>query len=213
MYTISISADDMLETYNYVSQRETAASRYKRGQCAFLREAGDGWLQKSDKSGFELIEHEFEVLLELQDSGLVPKIDEDEGIFGYPASFYIKKIDNAATVGDYCEVFLAGEISKDAFFPLMEAVGELMTAFWDLGWVHGDLNQNNIVIGMTKGGRSWRPYIIDTAFSFREEEGNLGLDRSTIETVDEDKDYFIDCLRQLDEGDESDYDKALSFIV
>lgn len=186
---------DKLVVYNLVCQWRSFHERAQEGTMSTVLEAGDGWLIKSDLKGEELVEREFQVLLALQGTGLVPDVDEEEGVFGYPSSFLIKRVNNGATLGEYLRYFLSGaSMNKAILWEVFEATAEKINAFHKLGFVHADLHDRNVVVGMDKGCTQFIPAIIDFGFSFHEDEGPHELDRTSIETAEEDNEYLVKTL-------------------
>lgn len=185
---------EKLGLYNRVCQWRPFHERASEGTMSTVVEAGDGWLMKSDNVGEELVEREFQILLALQGSDLVPDVDEEEGVFGYPDSFLIKRINNGASLGEYLRFFLTGDMDEVFLWEIFEATAEKINEFHSKGYVHGDLHDRNIVVGMNKGCTLFVPYLIDFGFSFHEDDGPHALDRTSIETADEDNEYLVETL-------------------
>ena len=157
--------------YNIVAGLVPVPTRAKRGMCGTLTLEGtwDGhnWLSKKDKPGMPtdpqgrpLVYREWQVLCALQDSGLVPVVDtssspEDEEVM------FIACINNAATIGDYTSAYLEGLIPIEVLKDILSITAEVVEGFHSLGWAHGDLHANNVVIGHNREG--WKAYIIDVA--------------------------------------------------
>lgn len=72
-----------LQIYERVSQAGSFASRAGRGTMSVVRE-------------FIITEH-------LRGTGVVPQVDLDEGLYGYPLSFQMEKINNGGTLQDWLE--------------------------------------------------------------------------------------------------------------
>lgn len=179
--------------YELVVARRSLESRLSDGESATLSYEGDGWLQKSDNiGGPELAEREFYNLLSLSNKGICPEVNEDEGVYGFPSSFLIERINNGATLGEYLRVFLEGDMDVTSLKELLEDVADKINRFHQLGWVHGDLHDRNIVVGPDLVS-----YIIDLGYSFRIGEENAGIDVSTIEDADEDNKYLLDALEAI----------------
>ena len=165
-------AMELMAVYNLVSYKDTFATRAARGQMGDLSEAGDGWLQKSDKVGEQGVAWEYQVYAKLADDGLdlAPECSLNDGVFGHPDSILIRKVNNGATLRDYIEAYLEGVIPSAPLLQLAEATSELLHNFWEAGYTHRDLHPRNIVVGLNKLGAGWRPYIIDFSSSTHESQ-------------------------------------------
>ncbi len=147
---------EVMKSYATVAGSKSINSRLAIGSNADLELYEDGWLIKKDKPGFDLVGNEFKCLLELQESGLVPEVDESS-FDGW--SFVIKEVAYGATLDEYCRV-----CPDNVLLEIMASVGKMLNQFWSLGFVHRDLHANNILIGYSQG--QWRSYLIDFGHSY-----------------------------------------------
>lgn len=169
MYEVNM---DLMATYNKVSYLNTFQSRAAEGNRGNLSEAGDGWLLKSDKMGEDGVSWEYQVYAHIQAQGLdvAPECAVEEGVFGYPSTILIRKVNNGATLRDYIEAYLDGIIAKEPLLQLSLATSELLRDFWEAGYTHRDLHARNIVVGLNRLGKGWRPYLIDFSSSTHESQ-------------------------------------------
>ncbi len=161
----------MNKYYSLIAGLDTVPARLSRGQCSALALEGswDGhnWLSKrdlpgspTDPKGRPMVYREWQILCQLQGTGLVPVVDEDTS----PEDeeyFLIACINNAATVGDYCSAYLKGLIPLEVIKEVLSLVSRMVSEFHELGWCHNDMHANNIVIGHNRD--SWEAYVIDVA--------------------------------------------------
>jgi len=131
--------------------------------------AGYNWISKVDQSGcaMPLVQREWEILKELQNTGLVPVVSPvSPHING--SIMHIQCIDNAASLLDYTQAYLNGLIPIGVLRDILTLVVTAVTTFHSLGWVHNDLHNGNIVVGHNQ--YTWEVYIIDVAMATRAEE-------------------------------------------
>ena len=182
--------------YNLVAGLDTITERLSRGQCGALSLEGtwDGhtWLSKrdlpgspTDSKGRPMVYREWQVLCQLQDTGLVPVVDmeidpQDEEYL------LISCIDNAASIGDYCSAYLEGLIPLEVLKEILSLVADTVARFHDLAWCHNDLHANNIVIGHNR--YTWEVYIIDLAVATHDNRVPAWLSREFIIEDDADED-------------------------
>jgi tRNA A-37 threonylcarbamoyl transferase component Bud32 len=163
--TVDMSGEGMnlVQVYNNVSHWDTFANRAALGTKADLREVGDGWLVKSDKQGEVGVAWEYRVYEHMigLDLPIVPDCDLGEGVFGYPDSILLRKIDNGATLRDYFAAFLDGLMPLELLVDLAKATSDILCEFWEAGYTHRDLHSRNIVVGLNSLGTGWQPYLID----------------------------------------------------
>ncbi|WOL31511.1 hypothetical protein [Microcoleus phage My-WqHQDG] len=186
----------MNKYYSIVAGKETVPARLSRGQCGALSLAGtwDGynWLSKkdlpgspTDPKGRPMVYREWQILCQLQDTGLVPVVDEDTS----PEDeeyFLIACINNAATVGDYCSAYLEGLIPLEVIREILSLVSRVVSEFHSLGWCHNDMHSNNIVIGHSRN--DWEAFIIDVAVATKDNRVPGWLKREFIIADDPDED-------------------------
>lgn len=159
--------------YNTVCGTATTTSRLSRGGCGTLEVAGHwaghNWLSKVDQShcATPLVQREWDILTELQGTGLVPVVSSVSPHLNGGA-MHIQCIDNAASLVDYTQAYLSGLIPIEVLQDILTLVVTAVTTFHSLGWVHNDLHDGNIVVG--HGQHTWEIFIIDVAMATRAEE-------------------------------------------
>lgn len=152
------------EIYRFLGDSRTFEQRAAVASCSSLEE-DEGWVLKSDIPGYELVAWEHRVMRLLHHHGLCPQVDEEFDITStYPTTLRMSKINNGATLKEYALFFTVRP--NPLWATLLKKVAKKVNLLHSLGWVHGDLHANNIVIEM-KGG-DFAPCIIDYAFSFHE---------------------------------------------
>lgn len=172
MVDMSGAGMNLVQVYNNVSHWDTFANRAALGTKADLREVGDGWLIKSDKQGEVGVAWEYRVYEHMigLDLPIVPDCDLEEGVFGYPDSILLRKIDNGATLRDYFAAFLDGLMPLELLVDLAKATSDILCEFWEAGYTHRDLHSRNIVVGLNSLGTDWQPYLIDFSTTTHEEQ-------------------------------------------
>ena len=160
-----------LEVYHLVSQAGSFASRAGRGTMSVVRELDDGVVEKSDRRDeLPLVAREFTITEHLRSTGVVPLIDVDEGLYGYPLSFQMEKINNGGTIQDWLEFHSRSPIPKAVWAEIFQGVSEGIRAVWAAGVLQGDLHVRNVVIGKDPSGRRLKPHIIDFGVAVMDEE-------------------------------------------
>jgi hypothetical protein len=203
MMYLTFEEKSMIEAYQRVIGLEPTTHRLARGTQSLVVPAGSwrrvNWLQKSAIPGNDTISWEFRNQTLLAEAHLGPEVDEEEGVFGHPDSFFIELINNAATARDYLEAAALGLISPVMIEGLGQSIGSLLSTFWG-EWTHGDLHLRNIVIGYERG-QGWRPYIIDTAAGYRDLDSDrqefadqFQLIESELDEPEEEMRWFLDKL-------------------
>lgn len=183
--------------YQMINQQRRLEERFRDGNNGDLTLHQPGWIHKQDKVGVAFCAHEFRSLQKLQDSGLVPIVDEEEGILGYPDGFLMEQIGEGATLQEYAEAVILGQVDPKSLVDLFEKVGKLVNQFWAMGWIHNDLHLRNIVIGWPE--ETWQPYIIDLATSYHQDfEAEFAerflLIAEELPGLEGEWDYFWGCL-------------------
>ena len=160
-----------LEIYHQVSQAGSFASRASRGTMAVVRELDDGRVEKSDRRDeLPLVAREFILTEHLRSTGVVPLIDVDEGLYGYPLSFQMEKINNGGTLQDWLEFHSRTPIPRDVWAEIFQGVSQGIQAVWAAGVLQGDLHVRNVVIGTDPSGLRLKPHIIDFGVAVMDEE-------------------------------------------
>lgn len=160
-----------LQLYHQVSQAGSFASRAGRGTMSLVRELDDGVVEKSDRRDeLPLVAREFIITEHLRDTGVVPLIDVDEGLYGYPLSFQMEKINNGGTLQDWLEFHSQSPIPKAVWAEIFQGVSDGIRAVWAAGVLQGDLHVRNVVIGTDSSGRRLKPHIIDFGVAVLDEE-------------------------------------------
>jgi len=156
--------------YHQVSQAGSFASRAGRGTMSLVRELDDGVVQKSDRRDeIPLVAREFIITEHLRDTGVAPLIDVDEGLYGYPLSFQMEKINNGGTLQDWLEFHSQSPIPRAVWAEIFQGVSDGIRAVWAAGVLQGDLHVRNVVIGTDPSGRQLKPHIIDFGVSVLDE--------------------------------------------
>jgi hypothetical protein len=160
-----------LQIYELVSQASSFASRAGRGTMSVVRELDDGVVEKSDRRDeLPLVAREFIITEHLRGTGVVPQVDIDEGLYGYPLSFQMEKINNGGTLQDWLEFHSLSPIPRLVWEEIFQGVTEGIRAVWAAGVLQGDLHVRNVVIGTDPSGRRLRPHIIDFGVAVMDEE-------------------------------------------
>ncbi|MCS5691286.1 hypothetical protein NZK33_04705 [Cyanobium sp. FGCU-6] len=160
-----------LQVYHQVSQAGSFASRADRGTMPLVRELVDGVVQKSDRRDeIPLVAREFILTEHLRGTGVVPLIDVDEGLYGYPLSFQMEKINNGGTLQDWLEFHSRTPIPREVWAEIFQGVSHGIRAVWAAGVLQGDLHVRNVVIGIDQSGLRLKPHIIDFGVAVMDEE-------------------------------------------
>lgn len=160
-----------LQVYHQVSQAGSFASRAGQGTMSVVRELDDGMVEKSDRRDeLPLVAREFILTEHLRGTGVVPQVDVDAGLYGYPLSFQMEKINNGGTLKDWLEFHSHSPIPRAVWAEIFQGVSEGIQAVWAEGVLQGDLHVRNVVIGTDPSGRRLKPHIIDFGVAVMEEE-------------------------------------------
>ncbi len=182
--------------YNAVAERRTSVARYADGTRANLREegayGGQAWISKGQEC-LDSLQWEFECLVALQDTGLVPEVDVD---LGCESRFFMVRVNNAATLAEYAEAAAEGEIPVSVFRDVCKTALQTLEEFWDLGWVHGDLHSRNLVVSLSRTGK-WEVLLIDLEFAITPDGDEPPVEQSTIDSADGDAARLLEDLHQI----------------
>jgi tRNA A-37 threonylcarbamoyl transferase component Bud32 len=180
----AISSEKRIEAYANVSGDKTFPERAKIGQMSVVREIGENYVEKRDKSGdLPLAVREFLILNYLQDTKIVPQVGEIIINQDGTARFTMEKINNGATLQEWLMGYMTQQIPEDIIQEILEETCEAIGKMWQKGVVHADLHLNNVIVGMEKGGTKMKPTIIDFGVSkmsekkFRKMEEELEIER------------------------------------
>lgn len=197
----SVYKENMTALYNQITSRRSFQARAQEGSMSTVVDNRDGTVTKTDMMGGELVPREFRIMLELIDTGLVPEVDEDSGVTGWPASFTMRKINNGASLGEYLECFLEGLVPFSIMEGILAATAAKINTLHEKGYLHGDLHDRNVVVEMDGDG-DFQPFLIDFGLAFHEDESeeDRGMDRSLIESMEEDSDRLVEALYALTVG-------------
>jgi hypothetical protein len=159
----------MRKVYAAICAARTLIERLDDGGNATLKPWATGWLAKSDRIGVEpQVAYEYEIYKALEAEGLAgvvtPECLLEEGVFGYPDTIIISQINMGASIGEYAEAYLAGQMPAELWLDLCQKTGEVINTFHDGDFVHCDLHCGNVVIEITVDGE-WRPVLIDFGVS------------------------------------------------
>jgi Ser/Thr protein kinase RdoA (MazF antagonist) len=174
---------------------ETLVTRFNRGYTATIRIFEDtNYVVKTYRKGMceNLLNNELYWLRYLNESGLTPELHPDYLEDNYGDNIVMAKINQAASLGDYSEAFLAGEISARDLTSIFEAVNKTLQEWKEYEIVHNDLHADNVCLTWTDQG--WRAYIIDLSWSYQEGEMPDWIDyeRSWVaEDFDDDLQHLI----------------------
>ena len=113
---------------------------------------------------------EFIISEHLRGTAVVPQVDLGEGLYGYPLSFQMEKINNGGTIQDWLEFHSRSPIPKAVWAEIFQGVSEGIRAVWAAGVLQGDLHVRNAVIGKDPSGRRLKPHIIDFGVAVMDEE-------------------------------------------
>jgi tRNA A-37 threonylcarbamoyl transferase component Bud32 len=91
---------------------------------------------------------------------ITPLCDLDEGVFGYPDSIVISRLDECAPLYEYAwECGDNGAMTQQLWMELCVEIGKTIRRFHDAGFIHHDLHAGNMVVEIKKG--RWKPFLID----------------------------------------------------
>ena len=159
---------DACDIYGRVILMRSIADRLGDGNNADLFMFCTGWLRKIDKPGVHpQVAHEYAIYEQLDLAGLcgkiVPRCDFERGIFGYPDSIVISRIDDCATLYEYAMQVNLGAMQEPLWLELCKAVGRVIQQFHQADFTHCDLHAGNIVIELHD--YEWYPFLIDFGVS------------------------------------------------
>lgn len=199
--------------YNDISGQNTFQKRaFERATTSKVFEIGENVIAKQDESGgIPLAAREYVILNHLKETGVVPKVDEETGLYGYPLTFEMEKINNGASLEDWLATYTVKPELIEIMPEILQNLRMGIAKMWAKGVVHGDLHLNNIVIGMKKGGLMIEPKIIDFGVSMMKEGKmkSLAADLGVLDELGESNYYFN---RQVSKRYD-DKDQELDFIV
>jgi tRNA A-37 threonylcarbamoyl transferase component Bud32 len=205
--------------YQQVSTADIFANRANRGENADVRETDEGMVEKSDKKGKPpILPREFIITDYLRNTGVVPKVDVDTGLYGYPLTFQMEKINNGASLQDWLYFYAQRDngiyIPKDLIAEILDKTAIGIKKIWDEGVIHGDLHLNNIIIGENKDNHMIDPRIIDFGLSIIDEETliqaahNLGIK----EQVEEAQESFTREINAQYKGEDGETEFLISHL-
>ena len=189
--------NDRSRAYQTVADRRSVLSRYKDGTRAIIQEEdydnqGRLWISKTQRS-LDSLQWEFECLVALQDTELVPEVDLD---LGCESRFYMTRIGHAATLAEFAEATSLGEIPVELFREICTVAVDTLEQFWDLGWAHGDLHGRNLVVALTPDGQ-WQVPIIDLEFATTPDGDSPPVEQAIINTPEGDRDRLLEDLYRV----------------
>lgn len=163
-------------TYRRVAAADSFATRAGRGTMSLVRELDDGGVEKSDRpDDLPLVAREFIITDHLAASGVVPRVDVDAGLYGYPLSFQMQKINNGGTLQDWLQAHAQQAMPRELWAQLFRRLQHNIRRVWDLGVIHGDLHVRNVVIGLNAEQQALEPVVIDFGVAQLEEATLLAL--------------------------------------
>ena len=163
-------------TYRRVAAADSFATRAGRGTMSLVRELDDGGVEKSDRpDDLPLVAREFIITDHLAASGVVPRVDVDAGLYGYPLSFQMQKINNGGTLQDWLQAHAQQAMPRELWAQLFRRLQRNIRRVWDLGVIHGDLHVRNVVIGLNAEQQALEPVVIDFGVAQLEEATLLAL--------------------------------------
>jgi hypothetical protein len=166
----------ILDEYRRVTQADTFANRAGRGTMSLVRELDDGIVEKSDRpDDVPLVAREFIITDYLATTSVVPRVDVDEGLYGFPLSFQMQKINNGGTLQDWMQAHAQQAMPRDLWAQLFKRLQHNIRRVWDLGIIHGDLHVRNVVIGLDEAEKALEPIVIDFGVAQLEEQSLLSL--------------------------------------
>ena len=154
---------EIQEVYSAVCQARSLAERLNDGAYGSLSVYQTGWLSKKDQQGqVPTVWYEGLIYRQLEWAGLTGKITPLL-LKNSKSEIIISRINDAASLGEYAELFFQGGMSLPLWKNLCIRVGEVIKLFHSKGFVHCDLHGGNIVIEMREG--TWYPFLIDFGLS------------------------------------------------
>lgn len=216
-----------VQAYNTVALHgATLESRLDRGMNGTLslygEESGRKYLLKETRPGEnpKLLQQELNLLRYLNEEGAqVPELHEDyqDDSWGRPQDIAMLLLNNAATLGDYCEAYLASQITIEILKEVVLASLKAIQTVHDAGVLHNDLHGNNLVLTLEKG--KFKGYVIDFGWSFLESKGIPGWMKRErtwwAEEPDDDIQYLMKDLEGRTppgEGEDTDYLEVIALL-
>ncbi|WP_017304825.1 protein kinase domain-containing protein [Spirulina subsalsa] len=168
---------DNYKWYTQVATNTPLSYRLQRGQNAVIslygEENGKKWLLKTPRVGENpnIIANEIEIIRQLQDSSIVPELHPEylDDSWGESEEYAMLMINNAASLGDYAEAALAGEIPLETLGEILKVSLESIDQLHRYNIIHNDLHGNNLVISINTQGE-WQVYIIDFGWSYTQND-------------------------------------------
>ena len=216
-YTPNLENEVENNPYTQISSADTFANRANRGRNADVRETDEGMIEKSDKKGKPpLISREFIITDYLRNTGVVPKVDVDSGLYGYPLTFQMEKINNGASLQDWLYFYAQREsgiyVPKEVIAEILDKTAEGIKQIWEQGVIHGDLHLNNIIIGQKQGTQMLDPRIIDFGISHIDEETLIQAAHS-LGIEDEVREAQASFTREVQTEYKPDQDEETGYLV
>lgn len=188
-----MSDQERIAAYHRVSGLRKIESRLADGTRGILRVAGEyegvTWLEKKSCL-LESLAWEFKSLCHLQDMSLVPLVDLELGCQGV---FFMEQINHGATLREYAEATICGDVSPWLWEELLEHTATQLDIFWQMGWVLGDLHGRNLVIGLGEDA-SWVLRLIDLEFAVRPDGQHPLVEVSICSTPEDDLERLLSDL-------------------
>lgn len=213
---------DNKTAYNLVASSDKLSSRLERGQNAVIElygeEGGKKWLTKTPRPGENenLHSNELEILRHLQETGVVPELHDDylDDSWGECSEIVMLMLNNAASLGDYAEAALAGEIPMGIFKAIVAEARNSLEVFHSAGVIHNDLHANNLVVTIDLKG-NWKVYVIDFGWSYKGEIPEwMEYERTWIaEDEEEDIRYLKTDLGNRCPDEDEEYFDILNLLV
>jgi len=160
------------DQYQRVATADTFAHRAGRGTMSLVRELEDEIVEKSDRpDDVPLVAREFVITEYLAASGaVVPQVDVDQGLYGFPRSFQMQKINNGGTLQDWLQAHAQQPMPQDLWAQLFTRLQHNICKVWNLDVIHGDLHVRNVVIGFDAVEQALDPVVIDFGVAQIQEE-------------------------------------------
>ena len=210
------------QAYNLVALKGASLEeRLNRGMNGNLslygEEEGRKYILKETRAGenTKLLQQELVLLRYLNEEGAqVPSLhpDYEDDSWGKPEDIAMLLLNNAATIGDYCEAYLASQIPIEILKEVIQAAKIAVESVHEAGVLHNDLHGNNIVITLERG--KFKGYVIDFGWSYLESKGIpqwMKRERTWYaEEPEDDIEYLLNDLRGR--GDDGDYLEVIELL-
>ena len=119
-------------------------------------------VKKSDMTGgISLAAREYVILHSLRNTDVAPKLDYEFGLFGYPESFVMEKINNGTTLEEWLQAYDENPLYDEVMTQIFESITQKIETMWSKGVLHSDLHLKNIVIGTKNNLSNDSEVIID----------------------------------------------------